>query len=79
MEKFEIGLHIASGTFGDVYKGKYKTTGETIAIKVCRPELHDLKECGVPTSLLWEISIIKDINHPNIVKLKDQVISHDNE
>lgn len=71
MEQFEQISHIGSGTFGEVYKGKNKVTGEQIAIKKCKPALHDVRDTGVPSSLLREISIMKEITHPNIVKLKD--------
>lgn len=56
------------GTYGVVYKGKHKKTGEIVAMKKIRLESDDE---GVPSTAIREISILKELKHPNIVSLVD--------
>lgn len=67
---FEKHENIGSGTYGDVYKGIYKQSNEVIAIKKIKIELESE---GVPSTALREISILRELKHPNIVELKDVV------
>ncbi|ORY00275.1 Pkinase-domain-containing protein [Basidiobolus meristosporus CBS 931.73] len=69
---YEIGQEIGRGSFATVYKGKRKDTKTPVAIKsVLRSKLtRKLLE-----SLESEISILKAIQHPNIVGLVDCVKS----
>ncbi|XP_024085971.1 tyrosine-protein kinase Fer isoform X2 [Cimex lectularius] len=56
---------IGRGNFGDVYKGKLRATEEEVAVKTCRitvAEEHKRK-------FLQEGRILKQYDHPNIVKL----------
>ncbi|CAH1981228.1 unnamed protein product [Acanthoscelides obtectus] len=59
---------IGEGTYGVVYKGKNKKTGELVAMKKIRLEKDDE---GVPTTAIREISLLKELCHSNIVKLED--------
>ncbi|VVC90445.1 unnamed protein product [Leptidea sinapis] len=59
---------IGEGTYGVVYKGKNKTTGQFVAMKKIRLEADDE---GIPSTAIREISLLKELNHPNIVKLED--------
>jgi cyclin-dependent kinase 1 len=69
---FEKLENIGSGTYGDVFRGILKKTNETIAIKKIKIELeHE----GIPSTALREICILRELNHPNIVELKDVVCS----
>lgn len=61
---------LGEGTYGVVYKAKDQVTSETIALKKIRLENEDE---GVPSTAIREISLVKDCQHPNIVKLKDIV------
>ena len=54
-----------SGTYGVVYKGKHKTTGQVVAMKKIRLES---EEEGVPSTAIREISLLKELRHPNIVR-----------
>ena len=56
------------GTYGVVYKGKHKKTGEIVAMKKIRLESDDE---GIPSTAIREISLLKELPHPNIVKLMD--------
>jgi serine/threonine protein kinase len=69
---FEKIKTIGSGTYGVVYKGKNKEKNEIIAIKKIKIELESE---GVPSTALREISILRELRHPNIVELKDVVCS----
>ncbi len=51
-----------------VYKAREKSTGDFVALKKIRLEVEDE---GVPSTALREISLLKELAHPNIVQLKD--------
>jgi hypothetical protein len=53
------------GTYGVVYKAREKSTGDFVALKKIRLEVEDE---GVPSTALREISLLKELNHPNIVE-----------
>jgi len=59
---------IGEGTYGVVFKGKNKKTGEIVAMKKIRLESEDE---GVPSTAIREISLLKELQHPNIVYLQD--------
>lgn len=58
---------LGEGTYGVVYKAKHKQTGEIVAVKRIRLEKED---DGVPSTAIREISLLKNLKHPNIVELK---------
>ncbi|XP_048028439.1 cyclin-dependent kinase 2 isoform X2 [Megalobrama amblycephala] len=70
MESFQKVEKIGEGTYGVVYKAKNKLTGETVALKKIRL---DTETEGVPSTAIREISLLKELNHPNIVKLRDVI------
>lgn len=59
---------IGEGTYGVVYKGRHKVTNKTVALKKIRLES---EEEGVPSTAIREISLLKELIHPNIVCLED--------
>lgn len=69
-EIFQKIEKIGEGTYGVVYKAKEKTTGKIIALKKVR--LSDDRE-GVPSTTIREISLLKNIKHPNIIALHQVV------
>ena len=72
-EKIEI---IGSGTYGDVYKGFMKKPNnqkEVVAIKKIKI---DLENEGIPSTALREITILRELDHPNIVKILDVVLDN---
>lgn len=75
MEDYMKIEKIGEGTYGVVYKGKNKKTGQIVALKKIRLEN---EEEGVPSTAIREISILKELSqHPNIVKLIE-VLSDEN-
>ncbi|BAS76728.1 cyclin-dependent kinase A-2 isoform X1 [Oryza sativa Japonica Group] len=69
-EQYEKVEKIGEGTYGVVYKGKHRHTNETIALKKIRLEQEDE---GVPSTAIREISLLKEMQHRNIVRLQDVV------
>ncbi|KAJ3396704.1 Cyclin-dependent kinase 2 [Lobulomyces angularis] len=59
---------VGEGTYGVVYKGRDRKTGQIIAIKKIRLDTEDE---GVPSTAIREISILKEMNHENCVRLLD--------
>lgn len=49
---------------------KDKTTGELVALKKIRLESEDE---GIPSTAIREIALLKELQHPNIVKLCDVI------
>ncbi|KAK4564668.1 hypothetical protein RGQ29_006663 [Quercus rubra] len=72
MEQYEKVEKIGEGTYGVVYKARDRTTNETIALKKIRLEQEDE---GVPSTAIREISLLKEMQHGNIVRLQDVVHS----
>ncbi|KAG5851672.1 hypothetical protein ANANG_G00054140 [Anguilla anguilla] len=70
MDIFQKIEKIGEGTYGVVYKAKNKVTGQSVALKKIRL---DADTEGVPSTAIREISLLKELNHPNIVKLLDVV------
>ncbi|XP_048512678.1 tyrosine-protein kinase Fer isoform X4 [Athalia rosae] len=56
---------IGRGNFGDVYKAQLKTTKSDVAVKTCKITLPDEQK----KKFLQEGRILKQYDHPNIVKL----------
>ena len=65
MWQYEKVEKIGEGTYGVVYKARDRSTNETIALKKIRLEQEDE---GVPSTAIREISLLKEMQHVNIVK-----------
>lgn len=65
MEKYQKLEKIGEGTYGVVYKAKNRVTGEIVALKRIRLEAEDE---GIPSTAIREISLLKELSHPNIVR-----------
>ena len=70
MEKYEKVEKVGEGTYGVVYKVRNVRTNSILALKKIR--LADEEE-GVPATAIREISLLKELSHPNIVALHDVV------
>jgi calcium-dependent protein kinase len=65
-DHYRIGKVLGSGAFGEVRLCLHKDTQTQRAVKVLRKNLLDDKEMDM---LKNEIAILKDMDHPNIVKM----------
>jgi cyclin-dependent kinase len=70
IEKYEKLDKIGEGTYGVVFKAKDTSTGEVFALKKIRLESEDE---GIPSTAIREIALLKELQHPNIVKLHDVI------
>ncbi|KAF2742785.1 Pkinase-domain-containing protein [Sporormia fimetaria CBS 119925] len=68
MENYQKMEKIGEGTYGVVYKARDLTTKDNriVALKKIRLEAEDE---GVPSTAIREISLLKEMNDPNIVRL----------
>lgn len=71
---FEKRKQVGKGTFGSVYLGADKITGDIVALKRINTEQ---EENGFPITAIREVKILKALKHPNIVVLKEIVTSKD--
>lgn len=71
--KYEIGRTLGEGTFGKVKHAVNSETGNEVAIKVLDKERIQKQSMG--PQIKKEISIMKQLEHPNVVKLKEVLAS----
>lgn len=74
-ENYEFIDIIGSGMYGRVYKALNKLENKYYAIK--RLNFKDISE-KEKKSINKEISMLKDLNHPNVLSYKDSFIDQDN-
>jgi serine/threonine protein kinase len=76
--RFEIGDPekdlLGRGGMGDVYRGTDTRTGETVAIKVLKPDVV-ASDPDIVARFIREGEALRQLNHPNIVKVVDAVVS----
>ncbi|KAK0595067.1 hypothetical protein LWI29_003132 [Acer saccharum] len=68
MDQYERLEKIGEGSYGKVYKARDCVTNETVALKMISM---DIENVGVPSTTIREISVLKEMQHPNIVSLRD--------
>jgi|TARA_B110000285_G_scaffold137464_1_gene154009 calcium/calmodulin-dependent protein kinase I len=67
-ETYKIEATLGKGSFATVKKAKNRATGERFAVKVLsKKKMSDEDKAAMTT----EIAILKQVDHPNIVKLID--------
>ncbi|KAK0595023.1 hypothetical protein LWI29_002674 [Acer saccharum] len=68
MDQYERLGKIGEGSYGKVHKARDCITNETVALKMISM---DIEKVGVPSTTIREISVLKEMQHPNIVSLRD--------
>lgn len=58
---------VGQGAYGIVYKGRKEDTNEIVAIKRI-PFADTTPEGGVPCNVIREISLLRELDHPNVVR-----------
>lgn len=59
----DMGQKLGGGQYGEVYKGTYRKTGQSVAVKTFREETTD------STEFLKEAAVMKEVRHPHLVQL----------
>ncbi|KAF5380735.1 hypothetical protein D9757_007156 [Collybiopsis confluens] len=67
LHDYQLGDSLGKGAFGQVYRALNWATGETVAIK--QIALDNIPSSQL-SSIMSEISLLKNLRHPNIVKYK---------
>lgn len=67
-EQYQKLEKLGEGTYGVVHKCLDKQTGSVVAIKKIRLDHADE---GIPSTAIREISLLQELDHPNIIKLMD--------
>ncbi|KAJ3204001.1 Cyclin-dependent kinase 10 [Clydaea vesicula] len=70
VEKYEKLNRVGEGTYGIVYRAKLKSTNKIYALKKIR---FNNENEGLPISSLREISLLRELDHINIVRVKEVV------
>jgi len=69
---FQKKHQVGQGTYGSVFMGADRDTGEVVALKRINTEQ---EENGFPITAIREVKILKALDHKNIVNLKEIVTS----
>lgn len=67
MQKYDVGKFLGKGNFAKVYHARNLETGQSVAIKVIEKE--KVLKVGLMDQTKREISVMRKVNHPNIVQL----------
>eukprot|EP00164_Ancoracysta_twista_P001864 GFYU01002452.1.p1 GENE.GFYU01002452.1~~GFYU01002452.1.p1 ORF type:complete len:331 (+),score=42.58 GFYU01002452.1:539-1531(+) len=70
LNAYETLEQIGEGTYAVVYKARHKMSQDLLALKHIRITSD---EEGIPCSALREIAILKDLRHPNVIRLKEVI------
>ena len=68
---YEVG----AGTYGVVYKAQSLKNNEFLALKKLESTDPKIIQDGFPITALREIKLLKQLNHPNILKLKEIIVT----
>mmetsp|Transcript_15568 Transcript_15568/g.17273 ORF Transcript_15568/g.17273 Transcript_15568/m.17273 type:complete len:338 (-) Transcript_15568:325-1338(-) len=69
--KIQRTAFISQGAYGIVYKGIQNISGRTVAIKQIPFSNTSTPEGGIPCNIIREISLLRELHHPNVVELLD--------
>lgn len=66
LANYELVDLLGEGTFGKVYKAVHRETNKPYAVKIIKIRYEDE---GVPSTAIREVSLLKECNHPNVIRL----------
>lgn len=69
--RLKVDESIGTGTYGDVYKSFDKKLNMYVAVKKMKIP-NDGQ--GIPSTVLREISLLRDLDHPHVIRLLDVII-----
>ncbi|MEV6107524.1 serine/threonine-protein kinase [Streptomyces sp. NPDC051940] len=70
-DRYEVLAQIGQGGMGAVYRGRDSLTGQAVAVKLLHRQL--LADEVFRTRLRREASVVRQLNHPNVVRFVDLV------
>ena len=70
IEKTNADATLGEGAYGVVYKAIDMLTNRAVALKKIRIEIEDE---GIPTTALREIVLLRQLEHPNVVKVRQML------
>jgi len=73
MNRYKVTKTLGDGTYGSVLRAQNKQTGEWVAIKKMKHKYYNWEEC----MKLREVTSLRKLVHPNIVKLKEVIRESD--
>lgn len=74
ISNYEIGKEIGSGSFGTVNIAEDRKTGEKVAVKCISK--NKIQRSNMGSQVKKEITTMKKLNHPNIVGIKEVLMSN---
>lgn len=70
-EQYEYLRTLGRGAYGKVVACKHKDTNEIYAHKTMT--FTNLAENGIPSNAIREVSLLKELDHQNIIKIKEVI------
>ena len=67
LEDYELGKKVGEGAYGQVILGTEKATGKPVAIKSVQQA--QVMKLGKQRHIFRERDLLKEMDHPNIIKL----------
>lgn len=72
-EAYEFVEVLGEGAYGKVTAVKHTDTDTLYAKKTIIFRQEELAECGIPTNAIREVGLLKQLDHPNLVKISEVI------